>query len=201
MVGNCYLVKTSGGYVLIDTARKSKRKQLEKVMRDCGCGAKDLSLIILTHGDFDHTGICAYLREKYGVPILLHLDDFGMVERGDMFWNRQSGNKVMRRLVNLFFGITKFSPDFPADEDFDLTQYGLDARILSIPGHSKGSIGILTSGGDLFCGDLLMNTGKPTLGSIIDDREAADASVQRLKTLKVKTVYPGHGKPFPMRDL
>ena len=38
------------------------------------------------------------------------------------------------------------------------------------------------------------------LSSIMDDLSAANASVERLKNLKISTVYPGHGKPFPMEQ-
>jgi len=34
----------------------------------------------------------------------------------------------------------------------------------------------------------------------MDDLSAANASVEKLKKLRVKTVYPGHGKPFPMEQ-
>ena len=61
--GNCYLLLTENGYVLIDTGRKSKRKKLEQELISAGCKPGNLDLIILTHGDFDHTGNCAYLRE------------------------------------------------------------------------------------------------------------------------------------------
>jgi hypothetical protein len=32
----------------------------------------------------------------------------------------------------------------------------------------------------------------------MDDRAAAQASVEKLKGLSIKTVYAGHGAPFPM---
>jgi hydroxyacylglutathione hydrolase len=70
----------------------------------------------------------------------------------------------------------------------------------SLPGHSNGSIGILTAGGDLFCGDLLIHMDKPVLNAIIDDAAAANASVERLKSLEIDTVYPVHGKLFPMEQ-
>ena len=87
------------------------------------------------------------------------------------------------------------------DEGYDLSEYGLDAKVLHLPGHSKGSIGILTADGDLFCGDLFENRDKPVLSSIMDDLAAAKASVEKLKGLEVGTVYPGHGKPFSMEEL
>ncbi len=67
-----------------------------------------------------------------------------------------------------------------------------------MPGHSRGSIGILTAHGDLFCGDLLENIKRPKLTSLMDDLAAAQASVEKLKSLEVKTVYPGHGAAFPL---
>jgi hydroxyacylglutathione hydrolase len=47
----------------------------------------------------------------------------------------------------------------------------------------------------LFYGDLIYNFFKPTQ-VWIDDLAAANASIEQLKTLNVRTVFPGHGKPF-----
>jgi len=131
----------------------------------------------------------------------MHHDDSGMSERGDMFWNRRKGNILLGMIARILFRFGKkerFKPDLCIDEGYDLSEYGLDAKVLHIPGHSKGSIGIQTAGGDLFCRDLLENKDKPVLSSIMDDLSAANAGVERLKNLKISTVYPGHGKPFPM---
>jgi glyoxylase-like metal-dependent hydrolase (beta-lactamase superfamily II) len=124
-----------------------------------------------------------------------------MVERGDMFWNRKKPFILIRMMVPILFGFGKsdrFKPDLYIEDGYDLSEYGFDAKILHIPGHSKGSIGILTAGGDLFCGDLLEKKDKPVLNSIMDDSAAANTSVEKLKSLEINTVYPGHGKPFPM---
>ena len=201
LVANCYLLKTKIGFILIDTGRASKRSKLEQELASIGCKPGNLNLIILTHGDFDHTGNCVYLRKKYGAKITMHSNDVGMVEYGDMFWNRKSGNIIAKKLVNILFKIEKFKPDFTIDENFDLSEYGLDAKILYLPGHSKGSIGVLTANGDLFCGDLFMNTKKPELSSIIDNPEEANKSIDKLKKLNIHMVYPGHGSPFLMNSL
>jgi glyoxylase-like metal-dependent hydrolase (beta-lactamase superfamily II) len=200
---NCYLVETGSGYILIDTGSSNARADLEKALESAGCQPGDLALIVLTHGDFDHTGNAAYLRKKFGAKIAMHADDSGMAERGDMFWNRSQGNVILRMISPILFGFGKskrFKPDLYLDEGDDLDEYGLDAQVISIPGHSLGSIGILTAGGDLFCGDLLENIEKPTLNSIMDDPAAANASVEKLKSLEIRTIYPGHGQPFPMEE-
>ena len=77
----------------------------------------------------------------------------------------------------------------------------MDAHVLQIPGHSKGSTGLLTETGDLICGDLFENMKKPEFNSIMDDKAAAKTSVEKLKSLKINTVYPGHGKVFIMKEL
>ena len=94
----------------------------------------------------------------------------------------------------------RFTPDLHIDEGYNLSEFGLDATVVHIPGHSKGSIGILTSTNRLFCGDLLENTKKPAKNSLIADKKAFNESVEKLKGLKIGTVYPGHGEPFLMEQ-
>jgi hydroxyacylglutathione hydrolase len=198
---NCYLVDTDAGFVLIDTGSSNKRAELVEELESAGCQPGDLDLIVLTHGDFDHTGNCAFLRDEFGTRAAMHRDDSGMVERGDMFSNRESGNPLLRLMVPILFRFAKsdrFKPDLYIEEGDDLSEYGFDARVLHLAGHSRGSIGILTADGDLFCGDLLDNTDQPVLNSIMDDVATAKASVEKLRGLEIHTVYPGHGRPFPM---
>ena len=201
---NCYLLKSGDGYTLIDTGMSSKRGAIEKELESASCQPGDLKLILLTHGDFDHSGNAAYLRKKFGAQIAMHPDDSGMVEHGDMTWNRNKPNILIRTIFNLLFKLKeadRFEPDIYLNDGDDLSEYGLQARVLSIPGHSRGSISILTADGGLFCGDLLGNVDQPELWSIIDDAPAAHASVEKLGGCPIKTVYPGHGEPFPMDAL
>ena len=200
---NCYLIETDNGYILIDTGSSNRRSELESALESAGCKPGNLKLIVLTHGDFDHIGNAAYLREKFGTKIAMHQDDAGMAERGDMFWNRKPGNTLIKMVAPVLFRFGKsnrFSADLFVEDGYTFPQYGFDATVLTIPGHSKGSIGNLTASGDLFCGDLFDNTENPTLNSIMDDPEAADVSVKKLRSFAINTVYPGHGKPFPMEE-
>lgn len=201
---NCYLVKTAAGYILIDTGSTNQRAVLEQALLTAGCQPGQLQLIILTHGDFDHTGNAAYLRQKFNAPVALHSADLGMIERGDMFVSRNSGNPIFKAIAPVMFKFGKsnrMTPDLELTEDFDLAAYGLAAQVISLPGHSRGSIGILTSEGYLFVGDLLENTKQPALNSIMDDRVAAQASVEKLKRVNVRLIYPGHGTPFSLDQL
>jgi len=201
---NCYLLEYNTDYVLIDTGSANQRYELEKEIENVGCKPGHLKLIVITHGDFDHTGNAAYLCERYGAKVAMHPDDSKMAEYGDMFSNRKQPNILVRKVIPMLSGFgenEKFKPDILIEEGDDLSEYGLGAKIISIPGHSMGSVGVLLENGDLFCGDLFENQKSPSLNSIMDDMAAAKASVERLKGFEIKTIYPGHGKSFTMEQL
>ena len=202
---NSYLVRNDSGFFLVDTGMTNARRQLETTLEHLCCHPGDLKLIILTHGDFDHTGNAAYLHRKFNTPIAMHKLDSGMLENGDMFWNRKLSNNLLKKIMQLFIHFRKedeCTPDILLEDGTSLAEYGWDASVLNTPGHSSGSLCLLTSSGDLLCGDLLINsTGKPMLNSMMYDVEAGHTSLNRLKTLPIKTVYPGHGQPFAWQDL
>ena len=198
---NCYLIKVKDGFVLIDTGYAKYRDIIDTALAKAGCDS--LNLIILTHGDFDHVGNSAYLSKKYGCKIAMHADDVGMVEKGDMFWNREMG-RAMRAIGKLFILIKRirldevdmFSPDIFLKDRQYLTEFGFDATVHHLPGHSKGSIGLLTSDGDLFCGDVLTNVSMPKESDLLSNRSDYIKSLERIQSLDIQTVYPGHGLPF-----
>jgi glyoxylase-like metal-dependent hydrolase (beta-lactamase superfamily II) len=202
---NCYLVKSKIGFVLVDTGFSMRRSVLVQKLEKAGCRPGNLQLIVITHGDMDHAGNAAFLREKYGAKVAIHAFDAGMVKDGSMGANRKAKPDRLSLVFKIMMVFTrrlaakhpveKFTPDLEIDEGFDLSQYGLDGRVLHIPGHSKGSIGVLTAKGDLFCGDLFYNIRG---FRFVDDLEDYESSLKKLAGLKIGTVYPGHGKPFPI---
>jgi hydroxyacylglutathione hydrolase len=201
---NCYLLQAGGGYVLIDTGAPNARDVLRRELNSLGCQPSTLNLIVLTHGDFDHIGNAAHIRTVFGSRIAMHADDARVAEVGDMFVNRKKSNFILSALIPRLIGFGKseqFTPDALLEDGSALSEYGLEARAITIPGHSKGSIGILTPDGHFFCGDLFDNTKKPALNSLVDDRDTALRSVAKLSSLGIRTVYPGHGKPFSMDQL
>jgi glyoxylase-like metal-dependent hydrolase (beta-lactamase superfamily II) len=185
---NSYLIKDELGYFLIGTGSSNSRTALEEELDTAGCKPGDLRLIALTHGDFDHTGNAAYLKNKFNTKIAMHFDDLGMVEGGDMFWNRNKPNILVGKIVSILFGFGKskrFRSDIFLEEGTDLSEFGFEAKVIEIPGHSKGSVGFLTTAGGLICGDLFENLKEPKLNSMMDDPEAAIASVEKLKSFEI----------------
>lgn len=104
---NCYLVKTDAGYVLIDTGIHAKRAALIQALENVGCKPGNLRLIIITHGDLDHTGNCAYLRAKYNTLVAIHRSESEAVERANMALNRGNLGTIAQLILSFLSLLSK----------------------------------------------------------------------------------------------
>lgn len=206
---NVFLLKEGGNFVLIDTGLSFSWKKLESELISAGALPDKLKLVILTHGDQDHSGNCKRLKEKYKTNIAIHRDDYSIIETG--FSGKRKVKHLSQRLMFSVFSFlgkfrknelnnNKFTPDIYLNDEQSLAEYGFNAKIIHIPGHTRGSIGVLTDQGDLFAGDIFVNRKKPEIAPIVENEEDLKKSIERIKGLDVKTVYPGHGSPFLMKD-
>jgi glyoxylase-like metal-dependent hydrolase (beta-lactamase superfamily II) len=201
-----YLLKNESDFLLIDSGDPSDRGKLVSELAKRDVSPNNLKLVLLTHGDFDHSGNAAFLQRSFGVPIAMHKEDAGMVIHGDQGFNRKLKADRMTAFGTFISFISKmvvrtgmissFTPDILLEGDASLTEFGFDARVISLPGHSKGSIGLLTTSGELFCGDLLMNILRPEIHFYIDDMVDCQNSIQKIWEMPLMCIYPGHGKPI-----
>ena len=95
--------------------------------------------------------------------------------------------KLMDRIYEKF---ESFEPDCFLKDGDSMEKFGMEGKILGLPGHTPGSIGIIWGDGQLIAGDILANLSKPS--------QAVNA--QDFKH-NVTMVYPGHGEPFRMELL
>ena len=121
---NCYLLISGENYLLIDSGYSSKQDELDGKLRQAGCQAGDLKLVLLTHGDSDHAGNCAFLRDKYEAPVAMHQADSGMVTQGICC---TTGGKPVIPDHKPLHGSRKrhrFIPDFYVEDAYHLLPYG-----------------------------------------------------------------------------
>jgi hydroxyacylglutathione hydrolase len=209
---NAYLLSIQDGYILIDSGLPFQWGALESDLRKAGALPDRLKLAVITHGDMDHTGGCAHLQKKYKVPVAIHPGDREQAETGKRL-ERETGGRtgILLTAASRMAGRLQkhtpmppyeiFHPDILLADGQSLAHYGLDATVLHIPGHTPGSIAVLTAGGDLFVGDTLSNRGGSYMPPYIHNRNDLRASIGRLKGLRATTIYPGHGKPFPFENI
>ena len=206
---NAFLIDVKSGFILIDTGTADKWPELEQQLLSSGCLPDKLKLVAITHGDFDHTGNCAVLQEKYKAKIAMHASDSDMAESGKQNERavrslRFRAVRVVRKITGIFKKKAKesgssfktFKPDLYLHDGQDLKEYGFDARVHHIPGHTGGSIVILTKKGDLFAGDMYTNLSKPDISPYVENFTDLKNSLKKVKALKAVKIYPGHGKPF-----
>ncbi len=207
---NAYLLESDAGFILVDTGVPSQNSKIVNLLARHGCRPGQLKLIILTHGDPDHVGNALSLGQEFGSPIAMHQDDFPMVESGIMPQRRGRG-----LIMNLFLRLGKlrkikdvppdlakaFTPNHSLVDGQSLMGYGCDAFILHTPGHTKGSICVLTQAGDLIAGDTLINMSKPSSAALIENPSDLKGTIDRLKKMPVLKVFPGHGKVFLKAEL
>jgi hydroxyacylglutathione hydrolase len=200
---NCYLVKTEGGFAMVDAGFALAQGGLKKILAEAGCKPGDLKIVVLTHGDWDHTGNCLFLRKKYGAKIAIHQSEEAALESGDIYASRRRKGNVPKLVFGLFRPamVRTFKADIFIADGQDLSPFGFNARVIHTPGHTIGSVSILTVFGDFFCGDFLTNSDGPRTNSFLDDAAEMAASLEKIKGLDIKRVYPGHGKPFKPDDL
>ena len=201
---NSYLIQTSTGFVLIDSGGSNARKHLGAALQEAGCQPGTLKLIVITHGDYDHTGNAAHLRQRFGAEIAMHPGDLGMAVDGDMFYNRS------HLQTHACASSSRCSPA--------LAKRSASPRMCCSKTGSRWTPGAMTPGdlhprsferldwhpergGELFCGDLLVNQGTPELNTIMDDLPAARASLDLLRSLRIAMIYPGHGEPFTLEQI
>lgn len=200
---NAYLLQAGDGFVLVDTGIGDVWTKLESELLLQGCLPERLKLVILTHGDMDHAGNCKKLQQKYGVSIAIHQGDYEMVSTGES--RRRSANTLTGRIMTWMATRMKdtsgcFEPNLYLEDGQSLREFDLDATILHTPGHTRGSISILTAAGDLIVGDTLSNRRKPKTADLFEDELQLKTSLAKLRVLQINTIYPGHGKPFRFQD-
>ncbi len=182
---NCYIVgdpETSQA-IVIDPGDDA-----DAILQALGRHGLRLALTVATHAHFDHIMAAEALRSATGAPFYLHSDDLSLLD-----WVPAS--------LQLFLGRVKGEvPEVDVVvKDGDLVSVGgTELQILHTPGHSPGSICLLSPDGEkgpvLFSGDTLFaqSVGRTDLPG--GDMDQLIGSIkQRLLPLGDLIVFPGHG--------
>ena len=164
---------------MIDPGDEAGR--IEEEIASSGCTP---TMILLTHGHFDHcTGVAGLLEKWPELPVYIHEAD--VVDTvGDQLKFCRLGEKNQRYY----------------HEGDKLTVGNLTLDVMETPGHSQGSVSLLVEGQHvIFSGDTLFrgNCGRCDFPG--GDYRAMVRSLGRLGKLEGQyTVYPGHEEATDM---
>lgn len=197
--GNCYIIENGESGMLVDTG---KREFKEQVL--ARCKEYNLKLIVLTHAHFDHAENAAALSEELGIPIAMSEADHGLISSNssqELFAETFLG-KIVLSVSNRDFSartMPKFEPDIFLRDGQSLEEFGINAKIIALPGHTDGSIGVDVEDRFLIVGDALMNMFYPTVSMLYHNKAQMLESAEKISRLGERTIYFGHGKPLPNR--
>jgi len=187
---NCYLIKTKIGFILIVTGKKTRPYELEKELTLQVCTRDNLNLIIFTHHKSYNSNTCQYLRKRYKAKIALHVLDEALIDDHHHKNRGHSLKNIIRKKISFTMKSNIFKPDFIIDEGYNLSIYGLNARVLYLPSYPN-TIGILTEDGELFCDDLIPedDTQQFTLKNDLN-------YFKKLERFLVDVIYTSRGGPY-----
>jgi glyoxylase-like metal-dependent hydrolase (beta-lactamase superfamily II) len=203
-----YLLKGDRS-ILVDTGRPQDLAALERALHGHGVAPADLSLILHTHGHWDHAGSTAALRQLTPARVAVHAADAPMMRRGDNGVLRPTGltGWLFKPLLDRSYPRTE--PDLLIEDELDLSGFGVEARVVLTPGHTTGSISVLTRDGEILIGDLLMGgwfggwlgPHRPGLHYYAEDLATLRESVRKVLALGPRRIYPAHGGPLEPADV
>jgi len=179
-----YLICGLDKNVLIDTGITSNFSYISKCLRETGLKVKDVSFVLLTHEHSDHIGATCFFFET--AVISAHRLAANKIELQDEF-------VTMNKYLNV--NSRPFYAHLWLEDNtlIDLGNYKL--RVIHTPGHTSGCICVYEATERLlFSGDTVFSGG--TLSDIATSGNISDYvnSLERLSTLQIVELYPGHGR-------
>ncbi len=149
---NCYLVRESDGWTLIDSMIGGSQKGILKVVRDLG---GELRRIVLTHAHVDHVGsVDGLLKQQPSVDLAASERSLPLL-RTPPDKSLQPG-EPQGKIKGGIPGIRAVPGHILADGEL----YG-SLRVLATPGHIPGHLSFLDErDGTLYAGDALVGVGR-----------------------------------------
>jgi hydroxyacylglutathione hydrolase len=202
-LSNVFLVRGERP-ILVDSGRPKDAGTIVAALKDHGVAPADLALILHTHGHWDHCGGTRQLKEWTTAPVAIHRGDADKLRRGVNGVLRATclTGFLLKPLLNPAFpGV---EPDLVIEDGFDLRRFGMRAQVVHTPGHTSGSISLVSEAGEAVVGDLLMGgylggkvwRSRPNLHYFVEDRIMLESSLRRLLELAPSIIYTGHGGPL-----
>ena len=208
-VTNTYLIRGADGWLLVDTGIRGKEALFFRQLARRGILPEQIRLIVITHGHFDHVGTLFAIKSRCRCPVLIHAADAHLVRNAEIAippgisrigrWVSRLGRQHPR-MVQRLYRFPAVEPDIVIRSETPLENRGFPACVIPTPGHTKGSVSLLTGSGEAFVGDLAFNMlpagRRLPLPPFAENRARLIESWRRLLKKGAVRMWPAHGFPF-----
>lgn len=156
---NSFLILDRNHTAMVDTGRRYRLKSL--LNRIHKAGAKTVDYLILTHTHFDHAENAAYLKEHFGLRIIVHQSESELLKKGEnpivagTIPPTRFLARLLARRIQQIFHYQPVTPDILVGKEFNLAPLGINGHILYTPGHTQGSMSVIIENDIAIVGDTL----------------------------------------------
>ncbi len=177
--------------VVFDSAHVGRRTYLWAQLEARGLTPRDIDVHVVSHAHWDHVQNIDVFDHA---PLLMHRDEIRYAHRPHR--NDWATPQWTGAILDTIPGLTEVG------EGYEVMP---GCRVIELPGHSAGSIGLEVETPDGLCmlvGDALHNAGVALAGRsplVFWNEEQANASIKRVVD-SGSLIYPGHDLPFRVRD-
>lgn len=191
VIGFCAVLLIEGERrILFDSAHVGRRVYLEEQLAARGLTTHDIDAQVMSHAHWDHVQNADLFAHA---PLLAHRAEIAYAHqphRND--WATPPWTGAILDLMEI-------------EEVGEGSELMPGCRVVDLPGHSAGSIGLEVETDDGVCiitGDAVHHAGVAVAGTnplVFWNAQQADNSVRRVSESGA-LIYPGHDLPFRLRD-
>lgn len=183
---NCFLLPTDNGWLMIDAGWPDTFSQLLQLLNQNDISVNEINYLIVTHFHPDHAGLTQNLKDL-GTYLILHEEQVPYVSKMNQYFRKNP----KENFKDITAGNTIVVSN--ADSRSFFQSIGLEAELITTPGHSDDSVSLVIDGTCAFIGDLpAFSTMKAYDDLVIED------SWLMINNFHVKKIYPGHGDPYDL---
>ena len=176
---NYYLLEPDTVGLLIDVGWPGTLPKLLSILKRKGVPFQKIRYLLITHYHPDHAGLAQEMKEQGVRLIVLDSQKPSIPALG----------RYMKPGIHYHEISLDGNVDLSADESrIFLLSIGVSGEIIYTPGHSEDSVTLILDEGIAFTGDLT-----PPMAVTEDSRRQVELSWAKIRSHRVKTIYPGHG--------
>lgn len=195
---------------IVDTGIHDGAPKILAELQRLSIDPRDIALIVITHAHPDHTGSLAEMITATGAPVLAQSLDAAAMKVGaaEPVVGRTPAAKefaaarAAEAAERSGPAYPPYAPDYVAAEERDLSDLGIDARVIHTPGHTAGGLSVVLGNGEVIVGDIIgSEDGKPSLARFATDEIAMAESIRRVLALEPSVVHTCHDGSFEFAQL
>ncbi|MHA1954796.1 MAG: MBL fold metallo-hydrolase [Candidatus Heimdallarchaeaceae archaeon] len=202
-----YLLKTSDGYIQFEAGMKQNLKKYLKMLDKHKIDPEEIKLIVVGHAHFDHVSALKKMKELTKAQILVHENDAEYLRKGtssEVKTLHLSSKLLMSFVPKSWIVYDPVEPDIVIKDEYSLQEFGIDAKIIHTPGHTAGTVSLITKKGNAFIGCCAHGVPLrliPGLPKIAQDIDQVISSWEKIIKEGAKTLHISHGKALTVEKM